>query len=123
MTYRRVADHQPTCIDEKRPLEAAKRRLQIAQEKVEAVRHWSRAIDRAVDEYRAAGAVGRLARRRSSQGAGRVGPDERGAGGLRGHGDSGDLAAARQARRVRPSAAGRPRQVDRPPAAGKEPTP
>ena len=53
MTYRRVADHQPTCIDEKRALAAAKRRLQLAQEKVEAVRHWSRVIDRAVDEYRA----------------------------------------------------------------------
>jgi hypothetical protein len=53
MTYRRVADHQPTCIDEKRALAAAKRRLQTAQEKLEAVRHWSRVIDRAVDEYRA----------------------------------------------------------------------
>ncbi len=53
-TYRRVADHQPTCVDEKRALAAAKRRLQLAQEKVEAVRHWSRVIERAVDEYRAA---------------------------------------------------------------------
>ncbi len=53
MTYRRVADHQPTCIDEKRALAAAKRRLQTAHEKLEAVRHWSRVIDRAVDEYRA----------------------------------------------------------------------
>jgi exonuclease VII large subunit len=53
MTYRRVADHQPTCIDEKRALAAAKRRLQVAREKLEAVRHWSRVIDRAVDEYRA----------------------------------------------------------------------
>ena len=52
MTYRRVADHQPTCIDEKRALAAAKRRLQIAQDKVQAVRHWARVIDRAVDEYR-----------------------------------------------------------------------
>ncbi len=52
MTYRRVADHQPTCIDEKRALAAAKRRLQIAQDKVQAVRHWARVIDRAVNEYR-----------------------------------------------------------------------
>ena len=51
MTYRRMADRQPSCIDEKRALEAAKRRLQVAQEKVEAVRHWSQAIERAVNEY------------------------------------------------------------------------
>ena len=53
-TYRRVADHQPSCVDEKRALAAAKRRLEVAQEKVAAVRHWSRVIDRAIDEYRAA---------------------------------------------------------------------
>ena len=53
MTYRRVADHQPTCIDESGALAAAKRRLEVAQEKLAAVRHWSRVIDRAVDEYRA----------------------------------------------------------------------
>ena len=42
MTYRRIADRHPSCIDEKRAVEAAKRRLQLAQEKVETVRHWRR---------------------------------------------------------------------------------
>ena len=88
MTYRRVADHQPTCIDEKRALAAAKRRLQVAQEKLEAVRHWSRVIDRAVDEYRAGRAPlaafldGDLPRALA-----RAGPHDRGAGGLRGPGN------------------------------------
>jgi hypothetical protein len=52
MTYRRVADRQPSCIDEKRAVEAAKRRLELARQKVETVRHWSLAIERAVNEYR-----------------------------------------------------------------------
>ena len=54
MTARRIGDHDPACIDEKKALARAKRRLEIAQEKVEAVRHCARAIDRAVDEYRGA---------------------------------------------------------------------
>ena len=54
MTARRVDDHDPACIDEKKVLARAKRRLEIAQEKVEAVRHCTRAIDHAVDDYRGA---------------------------------------------------------------------
>ena len=54
MTARRIDDHDPACIDEKKALARAKQRLEIAQEKVEAVRHCARAIDRAVDEYRGA---------------------------------------------------------------------
>ena len=54
MTARRIDDHTPDCIDEKKALARAKRRLEIAQEKVEVVRHCTRTIDHAVDEYRGA---------------------------------------------------------------------
>jgi hypothetical protein len=53
-TMRRMADHTPTCIDEKKALEKAKRRLQMADDKVLAVQRWAHAIDRAADDYRAA---------------------------------------------------------------------
>jgi hypothetical protein len=59
-TFKRVGDHQPTCYEEKKALQRAKRRLQIAQEKVEVVRRWSYAVDRAVNEY--VGAVSPLQR-------------------------------------------------------------
>ncbi|NUQ64920.1 MAG: hypothetical protein HUU20_20850 [Pirellulales bacterium] len=55
----RVADHRPGCYDEKKALELAKRRLALAQEKVETVRRWSWEISQAVLEYR--GDVGPLA--------------------------------------------------------------
>lgn len=48
---RQVAGHEPACIDEKRALERAKRRLEIAEQKVQAVRLWAHAIDRAIEEY------------------------------------------------------------------------
>jgi hypothetical protein len=54
MTARRVGNHDPACIDEKKALARAKQRLEIAQRKVEAVRHCAREIDHAVDEYRGA---------------------------------------------------------------------
>jgi hypothetical protein len=53
VTFRRIGNHDPSCIDEKKAVEQTKRRLEIAQQKIEAVRHWSHAIQRAVDEYRA----------------------------------------------------------------------
>ena len=52
LTFRRVGEHQPSCVDEKKALEQAKRRLQTAQGKVEAIRHWAVVIERAVNEYR-----------------------------------------------------------------------
>jgi len=52
LTFRRVGEHQPSCVDEKKALEKAKRRLQTAQGKVEAIRHWAIVIERAVNEYR-----------------------------------------------------------------------
>jgi len=58
-TFRRIADRTPSCVDEKKALAKAKRRLDFAQEKVETVRHWTGAIDHAVGEYR--GGIAQLA--------------------------------------------------------------
>jgi hypothetical protein len=49
---RRIAGHEPSCIDEKRALEKAIRRQRTAEEKVAAVQRWAGAIDRAIDEFR-----------------------------------------------------------------------
>ena len=38
---RRIAGHEPACIDEKRALERAKRRLETAEQKVQAVKQWT----------------------------------------------------------------------------------
>ncbi len=48
----KVADHQPACREERKALEKAKRRLQIAQEKVEVVRRWSNTIVHELNEYK-----------------------------------------------------------------------
>jgi hypothetical protein len=53
-TVRRVGDHEPACPDEKKALDRAKRRLETAQAKIEAVRRCARAIDEAVNDYRGA---------------------------------------------------------------------
>ena len=55
----KVADHEPGCREEKKALAEAKRRLHVAQEKVEAVRRWSHAVEKEVNEYR--GSVHQLA--------------------------------------------------------------
>jgi type II secretory pathway component PulJ len=55
-----VGDYRPSCYDEKKALELAKRRLALARERIESVRHWSYAISHAVHEYK--GGVGPLAR-------------------------------------------------------------
>ncbi len=54
----RVADRRPSCYDEKKALELARRRLALAREKVETVRRWSLAISQIVMEYK--GDVGPL---------------------------------------------------------------
>jgi hypothetical protein len=48
---RRIVGHDPPCIDEQRALERAKRRLETAEMKVQAVKRWSLTVDRAVDEF------------------------------------------------------------------------
>jgi hypothetical protein len=50
-TSRRIVGHEPACIDEQRALDRAKRRLEMAEQKVLAVKHFALAIDRAVDEF------------------------------------------------------------------------
>lgn len=53
LTFKRIGDHRPSCIEEKRAVERAKRRQQLCREKNEAVHRWSLAISRAVFEYKA----------------------------------------------------------------------
>ncbi len=50
-TYRKTTGREPTCIDEKKALDRAQRRYATAERKIEAVRHWTRAIEHAIDEY------------------------------------------------------------------------
>ncbi len=50
--FRRVAEEHSSFVEEKKALERAKRRLQIAEAKVEAIPHWAVMIERAVNEYR-----------------------------------------------------------------------
>jgi hypothetical protein len=50
--FRQIDDHRPSCIEEKKALATAKRRLELAQSKVDAITHWVVAIERAVNEYR-----------------------------------------------------------------------
>jgi len=53
MMFRRIdEDQRASCVEEKKALERAKRRLQIAEDKVEVIPHWAVAIERAVNEYR-----------------------------------------------------------------------
>lgn len=45
---RSLGEYRPSCVDEQRAVERAKHQLQVAEEKNQAVRHWSTVIDRAV---------------------------------------------------------------------------
>lgn len=58
MTYRST-DERPSCHEEKIALEKAKRRLRVAEEKVQVVRHWARVLDHEVHEFR--GSMNQLA--------------------------------------------------------------
>jgi hypothetical protein len=53
MTYRRMSGEHSSCIEEKKALQKAQRRLQVAEGKVEAIPHWVVTIERVVNEYRA----------------------------------------------------------------------
>lgn len=59
-TLGKVAGHEPSCIEEKRAVQAAKCRLETAMEKVDRVRHWSQTVARAAGESE--GAIGQLTR-------------------------------------------------------------
>jgi hypothetical protein len=52
LAVRRLADRSPSCDDEKRALERAKRRTETARRKLAAVHHWSIALERAADDFR-----------------------------------------------------------------------
>jgi len=49
-TSRRVGDYRPSCVDEQKALEKAKRRLATAEHKVVTVRQCAAAIERAVND-------------------------------------------------------------------------
>lgn len=48
---RTAGDHRPTCYEEKLALEAAKKRLEMAQEKVEAATRWCAFVRHEIDEF------------------------------------------------------------------------
>jgi hypothetical protein len=52
MAVRRLADRAPSCDDEKRAVERAKRRAETARRKLAAVHHWSITLERAADDFR-----------------------------------------------------------------------
>ncbi|NQU25392.1 MAG: hypothetical protein HQ567_29250 [Candidatus Nealsonbacteria bacterium] len=52
MTMRRLDNYQPACREEKKELEKARHRLRVSEEKAEAVKRWSRAVDQAVLKYK-----------------------------------------------------------------------
>jgi hypothetical protein len=52
-TFKRIGDYIPSCIDEKKELAKAERRLRVAEIKVEAVRHWGRVAEQAFREFQA----------------------------------------------------------------------
>jgi len=56
MTARRMDNYQPACREEKKELEKMRHRLRVAEEKVEAVKRWSRAVDQAVLKYKSGAA-------------------------------------------------------------------
>ncbi len=49
---KQVAGHRPSCYEEKKALELAKRRLEYAQQKLEAVKRWTVLVRDEINEYR-----------------------------------------------------------------------
>ena len=49
-----VGDQRPSCYEERKAVERAKRRLRLAEEKVEAVRRWTHTADRETLQFRVA---------------------------------------------------------------------
>jgi hypothetical protein len=52
-TFKRIGNYVPSCIDEKKELAKAERRLHLAEIKVEAVRRWGRVAEEAFREFQA----------------------------------------------------------------------
>lgn len=53
MTYRRMAGEQSSCLEEKKAVTRAQRRVETAETKLAAIPHWIVTIERAINEYRA----------------------------------------------------------------------
>lgn len=51
-TFKRMDNYVPACADEKKQVDLCRRRLEHAEQKLEAVRRWGLAAPRAVDEFR-----------------------------------------------------------------------
>ncbi len=101
-TVRRVGDHEPACPDEKKALDRAKRRLETAQAKVEAVRQLCPRDRRGRERLsRRKDAAGKLAGIGGPQGDRRAAADDGQSGYLCGH------AGAQRRGGERPAAAGR----------------
>ncbi|MBI3865108.1 MAG: hypothetical protein HY290_24810 [Planctomycetia bacterium] len=49
---RAVGDHRPACLEEQEALRHAQRWLREAEDKLEAVRHWTQKVREELDEYR-----------------------------------------------------------------------
>jgi hypothetical protein len=50
-TFKRIGHYTPSCVDEKKELDKAERRVHLAEAKVEAVRHWGRVAEQAFREF------------------------------------------------------------------------
>jgi len=50
-TFKRIGDYTPSCVEEKKAVDIARRRLEHAEQKVAAVRRWALTAQRAVDEF------------------------------------------------------------------------
>jgi hypothetical protein len=50
--FRQIGDEKKSFIEEKKILDRAKRRLEIAENKIAIIPHWANMIERAVNEYR-----------------------------------------------------------------------
>ena len=50
-TFKSMGNYVPSCAEEKKQVELAKRRLENAEKKVEMVRYWARAAQVAIDEF------------------------------------------------------------------------
>jgi hypothetical protein len=50
---RRIAEFEPACREEKKALERAQQRLRVAQAKLDKLRHWTYAVNRAAIEFQA----------------------------------------------------------------------
>jgi hypothetical protein len=51
--FRRIDEERGSFVEEKKNLERAKRRMEIAESKVESIPRWTVMIERAINEYRA----------------------------------------------------------------------